>query len=163
MGVRGVRRLAIVAIGLAVVSGGCAVADLVVPTPEVPTLPGPFDELPDGVSEGASWGRAELMLPDGVDPDARYATADEAFIALVEPFGRVPMPPGAAGIESHTLSATTDEQQILTTYPVFGSTETWGEQVLLILRHDHTGWGIHQAWIRRLCTGTIDHTECVPD
>jgi hypothetical protein len=141
-------------------AAGCAVGE-VVPTRtiEVPTLPGPGEELPDGVAEGASWSDAEALLPPGVDLTGRYPDELAASFAVTEPFGRRPVPP--PGVASTDLSAGEDEMRILVTYPRGGDPLTWGEQFLILMQRYHDGWGISQPWMRRLCIENIDHSECV--
>jgi hypothetical protein len=143
-----------------VFAAGCAAGE-VVPTRtiEVPTLPGPGEELPDGVAEGASWSDAEALLPPGIDLTGRYPDELAASIAVTEPFGRRPVP--EPGVVSTDLSADEDEMRILITYPRGGDSLTWGEQFLIVMQRYYDGWGISQAWMRRLCIENIDHGECV--
>ena len=136
----------------------------VIPSPssnaEPLTLPGPMQELPEGVGEGASWTRADHRLPAGIDVDAHYTDDIAALIAFTEPFGRRPMPPNSPGITSSGLESPPGEMRILVTYPTYVDQRAWGEQFLIVLRQGSDGWRFDQAWARALCTTAIDHARC---
>ena len=130
------------------------------PSAELPTLPGPMQELPDGAREGASWTRADHRLPGAIDRGARYADELAAMTTVTEPFGRRPMPPNSPGITSSVLDGPAGEMRILVTYPTYVDERAWGEQFLIVLREGSDGWGLDQAWARALCTTAIDHESC---
>ena len=126
-----------------------------------PTLPGPLHELPNGVVEGASWVSAGNALPEGLDPVARYATQDDAFFAVTEPFGRRPRLARDPPIEGHLIDAPAAEFHVLVTILTGGDDSMAGEQFLLILRERSDGWHLADAWKRALCHRGIDHALCV--
>src|SRR5688572_3440711 len=157
--VRGARWVAVTAIAAATVA--CA---SVMPSPstsvEPLTLPGPMQEVPEGVGEGASWARADDRLPRGIEVDARHADEVAAMVAVTQPFGDRPMPPNSPGITSSVIEAPPGEMRILVTYPTYVDERAWGEQFLLVLREGSDGWRFDQAWARALCTTATDHEEC---
>lgn len=130
------------------------------PSVEPLTLPGPMQELPEGVGEGASWTAAEGRLPDGLDPDARYADEPTAFSAVTQAFGDRPMPSNSPGITGSGLDAPPGEMRVLVAYPTYADERVWGEQFLVILREGRDGWRLDGAWARALCTTVIDHEKC---
>lgn len=130
------------------------------PSVEPLTLPGPMQELPEGVGEGASWTAAAGRLPAGLDPDARYADEPTAFSAVTQAFGDRPMPPNSPGVTGSGLDAPPGEMRVLVAYPTYADERVWGEQFLVILREGRDGWRLDGAWARALCTTVIDHEKC---
>ena len=144
---------------------GCGVVESP-PVSARPTsvLPAPGEHLPPDaeVAEGSEWVGAADRLPDGVDRGARYASSLAATMALSEPFGRRPMPPDAPGITGEGLLGASGEERFLVTVPTFDDPRQWGEQFLLVLGEDLRGWGLHEAFSRRLCVVGADGAGCLP-
>jgi hypothetical protein len=143
---------------------GCAVVESPRASAQPPrALPAPAEHLPADaeVAEGSEWVAAADRLPDGVDRGARYASSLAATIALSEPFGRRPMPPDAPGITGEGLLGASGEEWFLVTVPTFDDPKQWGEQYLLVLGEDVRGWGLHEAFSRRLCVAAADGAGCL--
>ena len=130
------------------------------PSVEPLTLPGPMQELPEGVGEGASWTEAAGRLPAGLDSDARYADELTAFSAVTQALGDRPNPPNSPRVTRARLDAPPREIRVRVAYPTYADERVWGEQFLVILREGRDGWRLDGAWARALCTTVIDHEKC---
>ena len=146
---------------IAAATVGCeAVMPSPSPSVEPLTLPGPMQELPEGVGEGASWVRADDRLPAGIDANARYGDELTAMTTITRAFGDRPMPPNSLGIHSSVIGAPPGEMWILVTYPTYADERAWGEQFVIVVREGSDGWVLEEAWARALCTTAIDHERC---